>query len=140
MNLSDYINEQLVLERFLRTFKKDKFKIDLTGHGDDRKLRDGNYYSDSSIVCSICKAFEDIKKDYANGVLKIKDTFAIIDISKSFNVLCALSKYHEFTVIRVITIKERKDFKPKSKDKIYKPEYMTDKTIAELYNIRLSAL
>lgn len=138
--LTEFINNEIILERFIFTFEEDKFKIDLSDHADEQKLRDKEYHTDSSIICSICKVWDDIKNDLNSGIVKINDVIGIKDEYNTFNSICQLQKYKQYIKIKVITVKFKKNFVFKDISKLYEAKNISNKLISSKFNINLHKL
>lgn len=136
-SISNFINEELILEYIIGKCNEYKVKFDLSLHGDERQNRDNkhnNFISKKEISYTLYKVSKQIRDDYDINNIQENDIIGIVDKSRNveYNCVCSINIDNDFIVLKIITHEYKNNFVFKDYKKLYNT-YINDKKIKKEY-------
>lgn len=141
-SITNFINEELILEAIVSKVYDFKVKFDLSEHSIDRKSNRENhqYISNKETLYTLYKVSKQIKDDYDVNIINENDNIIITDKSRkqNYNILATIyndKNDKDYLIIKVITHIYKEKFESNDVNKRY-ITYLNDKDIEKRYKLK----
>lgn len=141
-SITNFINEELILEAIVSKVYDFKVKFDLSEHSIDRKSNRENhqYISNKETLYTLYKVSKQIKDDYDVNIINENDNIIITDKSRKQNYHILATIYNDkndkdYLIIKVITHIYKEKFESNDVNKRY-ITYLNDKDIEKRYKLK----
>ncbi len=141
-SITNFINEELILEAIVSKVYDFKVKFDLSEHSIDRKSNRENhqYISNKETLYTLYKVSKQVKDDYDVNIINENDNIIITDKSRkqNYNILATIyndKNDKDYLIIKVITHIYKEKFESNDVNKRY-ITYLNDKDIEKRYKLK----